>query len=88
MQDRGVGTLAAAKGLLTRQLRYTSYAYSRIHVCIQGSPDFLAALAPVLQSISQQASSLGVSLSALFSPSTAFTKVSPEALAIVALFSL
>ena len=75
VQDSGIGTLAAAKGLLTRQLRYTAYAYSRIHVCIQGSSDFLAALAPVVQSVSQHACSLGVNLSALFSPSTAFTKV-------------
>ena len=71
-------SLQTARQLLARQLLYTSCAYSRVHLCIQGSPDFLAALAPVVHSLGQHAYALDVSLSMLTATSTEQAKVRPR----------
>lgn len=76
MQDGSDSWQSAATRLLTRQLLYTSCAYSQVQLCIQGQSAFLAALTPVLHSLSQDACSLGVSLSVLTSTNAASTKAS------------
>ena len=68
-------SLETARQLLTRQLLYTACAYSRIHLCIQGSPSLHLALEPMLHSLTQHACTLGVSLSLLTSRSSDYTKV-------------
>ena len=70
------GDASATEQLLMRQLLYTSCAYSRIHVCIQGNPAFLQGLTGVMHSVVHRASMLGVSLNLLTSSSAACTKVS------------